>query len=105
MGKDLNVFKGKDSVKDYLNPDKLPYMPLVEIPDSLNPFLDEKVKIFAKLMTFIGLHHVKAVPAYNMMLEKYRRGELEGVTNVIENSSGNTISGDYLARKSSLSRA
>lgn len=92
MGKNLNVFKGKDSVKDYLNPGKLPYMPLVEIPESLNPFLDQKVRIFAKLMTYIGLHHVKAVPAYNMMLEKFKRGELDGVTNVIENSSGNTIS-------------
>lgn len=92
MGKNLNVFKGTDSVKDYLNPGKLPYMPLVEIPDFLNPFLDDGVRIFAKLMTYIGLHHVKAVPAYNMMLEKFNRGELAGVTNVIENSSGNTIS-------------
>ncbi|NKQ34026.1 MAG: pyridoxal-phosphate dependent enzyme [Chloroflexi bacterium] len=99
MGKNLNVFKGQDSVKDYLNPDKLPNMPLVEIPKSLNPFFDEGVRIFAKLMTYIGLHHVKAVPAYNMMLEKFNRGELEGVTNVIENSSGNTISAIAVAAR------
>lgn len=99
MGDNLNVFKGKESVKDYLNPGKLSYMPLVEIPESLNPFRDEGVRIFAKLMTYIGLHHVKAIPAYNMMLEKFNRGELEGVTNVIENSSGNTISAIAVAAR------
>jgi cysteine synthase len=88
----LNVFQGTNSIKDYLNPDKLSYLPLVELPEILNPFYEDGVRIFAKIMTFIGLHNVKAIPAYNMIAESYQRGELEGVTNIIENSSGNTIS-------------
>ena len=99
MKKDKNVFKGQDSIKDYLNPGKISYLPLVEIPSSMNPFLDKGVKIFAKLMTYNGLHQVKLIPAYNMMLEKHKRGELEGVKNVIENSSGNTISAIAVAAR------
>jgi cysteine synthase A len=92
MKKNLNVFQGTDSIMDYLNPGKAAYLPLVEIPERLNPILNEGVRILAKLMTFSGLHNVKAIPAYNMMLEKHDRGELEGVTHVIENSSGNMVS-------------
>ena len=92
MANNINVFEGKDSIKDYLNPGKLPYLPLVEIPKALNPFYGDGVRVFAKVMTFIGMHNVKAIPAYNMMAEHEKRGELEGVSNVIENSSGNTIS-------------
>ena len=92
MNKDLNVFQGMDSIKDYLNPNKLSYLPLVELPNVFNPFYDDGVRIFAKIMTFIGLHNVKAIPAYNMIAEKHKRGELKGVTNIVENSSGNTIS-------------
>lgn len=99
MGKDLNVFKGQNSVRDYLNPGEISYLPLVEIPSSMNLFYDDGVRIFAKLMTYNGLHHVKTIPAYNMMLEKHKRGELEGVTNVIENSSGNTISAIAVASR------
>jgi hypothetical protein len=83
--KSMNVFKGEESIKDYLNPDKLAYQPLVELPEALNPFRTDGVRIFAKLMTFIGLHNVKAVPAYNMIMEKHNRGELDGVTHLVEN--------------------
>ncbi len=92
MRKSMNVFKGEDSIKDYFNPDKLSYLPLVELPKVFNPFYEDGVRIFAKIMTFIGMHNVKAIPAYNMIMEKHSRGELAGVTNIIENSSGNTIS-------------
>jgi cysteine synthase A len=99
MGRDLNVFKGQNSVREYLNPGKISYLPLVEIPAEMNPLLDNGVRIFAKLMTYNGLHHVKTIPAYNMMLEKHKRGELEGVTHIIENSSGNTISAIAVAAR------
>jgi cysteine synthase A len=74
-------------------------LPLVEIPESLNPFYKDKVKIFAKLMTFIGMHNVKAIPAYNMIAEAYKRDDFAGVTRVIENSSGNTISAIAVAAR------
>lgn len=91
MTKHLNVFKGSDSIKNFLNPGKHPMMPLVELSDDLNPFAEHRVRIFAKLMTFAPLGNVKAIPAYNMIRELYRRGELENVDDMIENSSGNTV--------------
>lgn len=91
MGKNMNVHKGENSIKSFLNPGKNPNLPLVEIPEHLNPFAHEKVRIFAKLMTFSALGNVKAVPGYNMIAEKAARGELEGIENIIENSSGNTV--------------
>ncbi|MGH9857692.1 MAG: hypothetical protein ACRD4B_07610 [Acidobacteriota bacterium] len=45
------VFVGTDAVHDFLNPENHPFLPLVELPDSLNPFLDDKVRIMAKMMT------------------------------------------------------
>lgn len=87
-----NVFMGEQSVRDYLDTDKMAYFPLVEVPNALNPFRKHGVRMLAKMMTFNPLHHVKAIPGYNMILEKHERGELDGVTDLIENSSGNTIS-------------
>jgi cysteine synthase A len=92
MDNQLNVFAGPDAVRDYLDPGKLPNLPLVELPDSLNPYTGDQVRIFAKLMNMLPLGNVKAVPAFNMIREKFRRGELKGVQQLIENSSGNTVS-------------
>jgi len=87
----FNVFKGKKSIQKFLNPGRHPLMPLVELPDCLNPFVDHRVRIFAKLMTFSPLGNVKALPAFNMMQSLYKSGELDQVDNVVENSSGNTV--------------
>lgn len=92
MDNELNVFEGSDAVRDLLDPGKLPYLPLVELPASLNPYAGERVRVFAKLMNLLPLGNVKAVPAFNMIREKYLRGELDGVERLIENSSGNTVS-------------
>lgn len=99
MNENLNVFQGSHSIKDYLDPGKGAYLPLVEIPANLNPFLADGVRILAKLMTFSGLHNVKAIPAYNMILARHERGELDGITNIIENSSGNTVSALAIAAR------
>jgi cysteine synthase/rhodanese-related sulfurtransferase len=87
----LNVFSGPDAVKDFLNPDHNPPLPLVEIPEHLNPFAKDGVRIFAKLMNFLPLANVKSLPAYNMLLEKEKAGGLDGIRSLIENSSGNTV--------------
>ena len=55
-----NVFSGEKSVLNYLNPDSNPYIPLVELPDSLNPYKKHKVRIFAKLMNTLPLTNVKS---------------------------------------------
>lgn len=92
MDSQLNVFDGPDAVRDFLDPGMLPNLPLVELPVPLNPFAGDRVRIFAKLMNMLPLGNVKAVPAFNMIREKFRQGELEGVERIVENSSGNTVS-------------
>ena len=85
-----NIFKGNNSIKDFLNPDLHPFLPLVELPESLNPFLKDRVHIFAKLMYFLPLLNIKSLPALNMLLEAEKSGKLKDVHTIIENSSGNT---------------
>lgn len=70
----LNVYKGQDSVKNYFDPESAPPLPLVEIPDSLNPYRQDGVRIYAKMMTMHPANNVKAMPgmrttlAYSMYL-------------------------------------
>ncbi len=92
MQNKMNVFKGPDSMREFLNPGRISYMPLVELPKQLNPFTGDGVRIFAKLMNLLPLGNVKAVPAFNMISEMHARGELKGVRRIVENSSGNTVS-------------
>lgn len=87
----LNFFEGEDALKKFLNPDYSPPTPMVELPEELNPFRKEGVRIFAKLMNFLPLGNVKSLPAYNMLLEKAEVGDLDKVEVLIENSSGNTV--------------
>ena len=87
----LGVFEGSTAVKDLLNPDNSPPLPLVELPASLNPFSGLRVRIFAKLMYLLPLLNIKSLPGLNMLIEAERSGRLEGVDTLIENSSGNTV--------------
>ena len=89
--KNLNTYAGPNAILDFLNPDNAPYIPLVELPESLNPYTDKGVRIFAKLMNMLPLMNVKSLPAYNMLLDQKSKGELSGIDTVIENSSGNTV--------------
>lgn len=85
----LNTFEGSNAVLDFLNPDNVPYTPLVEIPDHLNPYRKDGVRVFAKLMNALPLANVKSLPAYNMLLDQKEKGSLPDT--LIENSSGNTV--------------
>jgi len=85
----LNTFEGSNAVLDFLNPDNAPYTPLVEIPDHLNPYRKDGIRIFAKLMNALPLANVKSLPAYNMLLDQKEKGSLPDT--LIENSSGNTV--------------
>ncbi|TQN75117.1 Cysteine synthase [Colletotrichum shisoi] len=58
----LNVFRGPESVANYYNPDNSPPLPLVEIPDRLNPFRRDGVRIYAKLLTALPAQNVKSLP-------------------------------------------
>lgn len=57
-----NVFRGPDAVAQFFNPDNSPPVPLVEIPDKLNPFRKDGVRIYAKMLTALPGQNVKALP-------------------------------------------
>jgi hypothetical protein len=57
-----NVFKGPDAMAKLFDPDQNPPLPLVEIPDALNPLRKDGVRIFAKLLTHLPAQNVKSLP-------------------------------------------
>ncbi len=84
------VFAGPDAVRDFLNPENHPELPLVELPARLNPFRQKDVRLFGKLMYLLPLLNIKSLTASNMLFEASAAGDLEGVETLVENSSGNT---------------
>lgn len=84
------VFAGFSAVRDFLNTENNAPIPLVELPASLNPLHEQRVRIFAKLMYLLPLLNIKSLPALSMLLEAQSSGTLDGVHTLIENSSGNT---------------
>jgi hypothetical protein len=58
----LNVYHGPQALQQYFDPDEQPMLPLVELPARLNPFLDDGVHIFAKMLTALPAQNVKALP-------------------------------------------
>jgi cysteine synthase len=83
-----NVFRGRDAIHRFLDPDCNPPLPLVELPEWLNPFEARRVRIFAKLMYLLPLLNLKSLPALNMLRDA--SDKLDGVHTLVENSSGNT---------------
>ncbi|KAI8157003.1 Cysteine synthase B [Colletotrichum sp. SAR 10_71] len=82
-----NVFSGPNSVIDYFDPDKNPPLPLIEIPDRLNPFRDDGVRIYAKMLTCLPAQNVKSLPALKMLREKPHAHDRK----IVEASSGSTV--------------
>ncbi|KAJ0270863.1 hypothetical protein COL940_011381 [Colletotrichum noveboracense] len=82
-----NVFSGPNSVVDYFDPDKNPPLPLVEIPDRLNPFREIGVRIYAKMLTCLPAQNVKSLPALKMLREKPQAQDRK----IVEASSGSTV--------------
>lgn len=91
MNKNLhNIFEGEQSLLNFLDPSQAVPSPMVEIPSSMNPYREQGVRIFAKLMNALPLGNIKSLPAYNMLaeLDSEKRSKIE---TIIENSSGNTV--------------
>lgn len=61
-----NVYFGPDSLKKYFDPDSQPPLPLVELPGHLNPYHQDGVRIYAKMMTMHPANNVKAMPGMYM---------------------------------------
>jgi len=58
----LNVYSGPDAIQQYFDPEKHPPLPLVEIPQKLNPYYNDGVRIFAKMMGNHPSNNVKIMP-------------------------------------------
>ncbi|KAF8595808.1 tryptophan synthase beta subunit-like PLP-dependent enzyme [Ceratobasidium sp. AG-I] len=85
----MNVFSGKSALLDFYNPEKNPPLPLVELPD--HPFVDDNVRIYAKMLTLLPAGNVKSLPALNMLMRASECGHVNDSTKrVVEYSSGNT---------------
>lgn len=92
MKSTANVFQGPDAIQDFLDPGCHGPLPLVELSQSkvLNPFRDEKVRIFGCLGFLNPLLSTKALAVLNMLQEAKTAGQLQGVNTIVEGSSGNT---------------
>lgn len=58
----MNVFDGPNSLIDYFNPDRNAPLPLVELPPQLNPFYEDGVRVYAKMLTALPATNVKSLP-------------------------------------------
>ncbi|EAW13404.1 putative cysteine synthase B [Aspergillus clavatus NRRL 1] len=85
---ELNVYFGPDALKKYFDPDSQPPLPLVELPEYLNRYYHDGVRIYAKMMTMHPANNVKAMPALNMLEKNVVPGKTK---TVIEYSSGSTV--------------
>ena len=81
-----NFFSGREAVKDFLNPENAPMLPLVELPRDYYKLWRRKIFVYAKLMSFLPLHNSKSLPAY-AMLKKHGKAS----SYLTESSSGNTV--------------
>jgi cysteine synthase len=85
-----HIFTGTNALFDYLTPGSCGPLPLVELPQSLNPFITDKVRIFVKLMNQLPLTNIKSIPARNM-LDSLSLEQTNSTKNLVEYSSGNTV--------------
>lgn len=82
-------YSGANGITDYLRPRQEEYIPLVELPAELNPYLAKyDIHIDVKLMNTLPLANVKSLPAWNMLAEA--SSDLSGLR-IAESSSGNTV--------------
>jgi cysteine synthase len=84
------VFEGENAIMNFLNPASLGFAPLVELPESLNHFKKDKVKIFIKLLEFVPLANIKSIPSWGM-LSSIPKDVISKVEHLVEYSSGNTV--------------
>lgn len=81
------MYTGEDGLATYLSPLRDEYVPLVELPSALNPFLEShNIHLSAKLMNTLPLQNVKSIPAYSLL-----QSSKVADKRVVESSSGNTV--------------
>lgn len=75
-----------------LNPIGKRFMIARFLPDHLNPFAAYQIKV-AALVPFTIFPHIKTIPAFQMLLEDFKKGVYEEVHTLVVPSSGNTVHG------------
>jgi cysteine synthase/rhodanese-related sulfurtransferase len=82
-------YAGVDSIANFLQPNVKEYIPLVELPPALNPYLEtHDIHLDIKLMNTLPLANVKSLPAWNMLNEAQTSLFDQ---HIVESSSGNTV--------------
>ena len=84
------VFEGDDAIFEFLNPRSLGMTPLIELPNRLNRFKKDKVRIFIKLAQFVPLLNIKSLSSWQM-LSDIKDEDLKKTKHLVEYSSGNTV--------------
>ncbi|MEZ6209227.1 MAG: pyridoxal-phosphate dependent enzyme [Candidatus Paceibacterota bacterium] len=82
-----NFYQGDDAIRNYLNPHNKEYFPLVELDNDLNPYKDEGIHIYVKVMCTNPFMNIKMLPAWSML----ENADLQGKKYAVEYSSGNTV--------------
>ncbi|KAK0701388.1 tryptophan synthase beta subunit-like PLP-dependent enzyme [Apiosordaria backusii] len=84
----LNIFTGPDSLSKYFDPEQNPPLPLVELPEALNPYRKDGVRIYAKMLTALPAQNVKSLPALEMLKTSPKARTAK---RIVEASSGSTV--------------
>lgn len=81
------TYVGSQGLYEYLRPTAEEYIPLVELPASLNEYLEAyDIHVSVKLMNTLPLGNVKSLPAHCLLGAQDIAGK-----QVVESSSGNTV--------------
>lgn len=70
----LNLYKELNSLHEYHDPDCQLLLPLVGVPAKLNPFVDEGVRIYAKMMNLLPASNIKALPGMSQLEDQVCEG-------------------------------
>ncbi len=89
MKNNKKIYEGENAIKSFLLPKNFGLTSIVELPEKLNPFKKDKVRIFVKLVHSAPLGNIKSLPSY-VMLKNINKKEILKIKNLIEYSSGNT---------------
>lgn len=88
--KTKRIFEGNSAIFDFLDPRSFGMTPLIELPESLNHFKKDKVRIFIKLAEFVPLFNIKSLSSWMMLLGLSEK-EIKETKHLVEYSSGNTV--------------
>ncbi|KAJ7822256.1 cysteine synthase [Mycena olivaceomarginata] len=97
----MNVFEGENSLLDFYNPELGPPIPLVELPSRLNPFRQDGVRIYAKLMSHVPAEEAQITSETHTLVE-YSSGSTITSIGLIANILGIPKVKAYVTNKTTV---